>query len=137
MAASGGSLGSLVRSLRKARNWTQEELAEAAGSDQATISGIETGKRARVSVDVFHRLAGALEVPVSELLRAAGIVEPLPDWSDDPLAEIRADTLLMSKLREMGADNPRVLRDLLDNPVIQAYLEKRRRERGGGMRDGF
>lgn len=136
MVASGGSLGSLVRSLRKARNWSQEELARQAAMEQPQVSQIETGRVLQPSIGVFNRLATALGVPVSDLLRAAGMNEPRPD-PDDPLAEIRADTLLMEKLRMVGADNPVALHDLLDNPVIQAYLEKRRRERGGGALDGF
>jgi transcriptional regulator with XRE-family HTH domain len=55
----------LVR-LRRARGFTQEKLAVAAGVRQAQISEIEAGKIS-VRIDSLERIAQALGVPFAEL----------------------------------------------------------------------
>lgn len=56
-----------MRSLRKARGWSQEALADAAGIDRTYISGIERLVR-NPTVTVLERIATALEVPAGHLL---------------------------------------------------------------------
>jgi transcriptional regulator with XRE-family HTH domain len=55
----------LVR-LRRARGFTQEQLAVAASVRQAQISEIESGKIS-VRIDSLERIAQALGVPFAEL----------------------------------------------------------------------
>jgi transcriptional regulator with XRE-family HTH domain len=69
----GMSLGELVRELRQRRGWTQEQLAEATGMDQTSISQIETGRTLRPSYERMLGLAAALAIPVADLLQAAGL----------------------------------------------------------------
>lgn len=52
--------------LRRARGFTQEQLAVAAGVRQAQISEIESGKIS-VRIDSLERIAQALGVPFAEL----------------------------------------------------------------------
>ncbi|MEZ5415532.1 MAG: helix-turn-helix transcriptional regulator [Opitutaceae bacterium] len=59
-------LGSNVRKLREARDWTQERLAEKADLDQTYISGIERGER-NLTILSAAKLAAALKTTVSTL----------------------------------------------------------------------
>lgn len=67
-----------VRDARHAAGLTQEQLGEAIGFDQTTVSLIETGKTRRPSDAVLAALAGALGVPRVRLYEELGLVEPPP-----------------------------------------------------------
>ena len=58
--------GQRIRTLRKERGWSQEELAELSGLDRTYISGIERGLR-NVALRNIEALAKALEVSIGEL----------------------------------------------------------------------
>ncbi|WP_371212515.1 helix-turn-helix domain-containing protein [Methylocystis sp. ATCC 49242] len=60
-----------LRKLRRARGWSQEELAHRAEIDRTYISAIERRLYA-ASVDVLERLAISLEIEASELIRSSG-----------------------------------------------------------------
>jgi DNA-binding XRE family transcriptional regulator len=53
-------LGRRVREARIARNWTQGELAEAAGTHGPIISQIENGKLGKVGKATLQRVAAAV-----------------------------------------------------------------------------
>lgn len=60
--------GTRLRELRLARGWSsQEAFALHAGLDRTYVSGIESGRR-NPTLDVMVRIAGALNVPLSELV---------------------------------------------------------------------
>ncbi|HEX7244067.1 MAG TPA: helix-turn-helix transcriptional regulator [Solirubrobacterales bacterium] len=63
-------LGKAIRQLRKQRNATQEEIAEAAGITGPTLSLVERGY-ANPTWATVEDIARALDVSVSELARAA------------------------------------------------------------------
>jgi transcriptional regulator with XRE-family HTH domain len=52
--------GKRIRELRKAKGWSQDELAWRAGLDRTYISGIERGER-NISLINIHRLSNALK----------------------------------------------------------------------------
>lgn len=54
-----------VRRIRKAKNWTQEELADACGLDRTYVGGIERGER-NIALINIHKLATALGVSPAE-----------------------------------------------------------------------
>ncbi len=60
--------GNNVKKLRLEKNLSQESLALAAGLDRTYIPSIEKGKR-NVSITVIEKLAHALNVNISELLK--------------------------------------------------------------------
>jgi methanogenic corrinoid protein MtbC1/DNA-binding XRE family transcriptional regulator len=60
-------LGRRTQELRTARDWTQQQLAEAAGLDRTYISGLEHGKQ-NPTLSALLRLAAALQVPLERLL---------------------------------------------------------------------
>ncbi len=59
--------GHNVRAARKARGWTQEELAHRTGLATVQVSRIERGRR-EVRLGTLLRLLAALEASPSELL---------------------------------------------------------------------
>ncbi len=60
--------GFKLAELRRKAGLSQMELAERAGTTQATISNLETGKSRRIELDLLDRIAEALECKPSELL---------------------------------------------------------------------
>lgn len=57
-----------LRRLRIAAGLSQQELADAAGVQQMTVSAIERGAHKDVTVSVLRRLAAALMVDPADLL---------------------------------------------------------------------
>ena len=64
------ALGDAIRQLRTGAEMSQEELAEAAGTDLTQVGGIERGVR-NPSYTTLLRLAGALKTSVGELTTLA------------------------------------------------------------------
>jgi methanogenic corrinoid protein MtbC1/DNA-binding XRE family transcriptional regulator len=69
-------LGRRVQELRSAREWTQQELADAAGLDRTYISGLEHGKQ-NPTIGALLRLATALETRLDRLV-VPGPAAPRP-----------------------------------------------------------
>jgi transcriptional regulator with XRE-family HTH domain len=63
----GQIFGATVRELRLARNWTQEDLADAAGLTATYVGQVERGDKAP-SLSVVLRLARGLSVAPATLL---------------------------------------------------------------------
>ncbi|MDF3889034.1 helix-turn-helix domain-containing protein [Cupriavidus basilensis] len=72
------TLGATVRQLREAHAWSQEELAEHAGLNRSYIGEIERGS-AIASIVTVEKLAAALGVPISWLLKTGGAHVPPRD----------------------------------------------------------
>lgn len=60
------ALGDRIRELRLARGISQEQLAHLAGLDRTYVSGVERGHR-NIGLDNIYKIAGALDIPVSDL----------------------------------------------------------------------
>lgn len=63
--------GKRIRELRRERGWRQLDLAEQAGISENYVSDLEQGKK-EVCLQTLERLAEALEVRISELMRTIG-----------------------------------------------------------------
>jgi len=63
-----------LRRARKARDWTMQKLADEAGTSQAYVSQLETGRRFMPPGLMLERLAAALQIPAAELLREDALV---------------------------------------------------------------
>jgi transcriptional regulator with XRE-family HTH domain len=61
-------LGEKLKSLRKTKNWTQPQLAEAIGIEQSYLSKLENGKSIP-SADIYQLILTTFEVDTQELLR--------------------------------------------------------------------
>lgn len=60
--------GLRVRELRLARGLSQDAFADLCGLDRTYVGGVERGER-NLSLKNISRIAQALEVPISELMR--------------------------------------------------------------------
>ena len=60
--------GDRIRAIRGQQNWTQEELAEAAGISKSFLSDIENGKR-NISSESALKIADALGISLDYLIR--------------------------------------------------------------------
>ena len=58
-----------LKRARKGRGWTLQRLADEAGTSQAYLSQLETGRRIMPPGPMLERLAHALQIPAAELLR--------------------------------------------------------------------
>lgn len=56
-----------MREARQRRGMTQDDVAEASGLDQTTISDLETGRNTNPRLDTIRRLAKALRIAPSRL----------------------------------------------------------------------
>ncbi|MBE9913685.1 helix-turn-helix domain-containing protein [Paenibacillus donghaensis] len=61
-------VGGRIKTLRKAKGWTQEQLAEASSLHYSYIGGVERGER-NISLDTLEKIVAALQVPPMELFR--------------------------------------------------------------------
>ncbi|PJA26159.1 MAG: hypothetical protein CO189_12160 [candidate division Zixibacteria bacterium CG_4_9_14_3_um_filter_46_8] len=61
-------ISGLISALRQKKGLSQRRLASLSGIPQATINRIESGEIAKPSLENITRIAGALEVTVSELM---------------------------------------------------------------------
>ncbi|MFC4158957.1 helix-turn-helix transcriptional regulator [Chitinimonas lacunae] len=64
------NLGYIIRTLREARNWSQDQLAHEAQTTAATVSRIENSKQ-DTTVELAGKLAAAFQMPAYELIAMA------------------------------------------------------------------
>lgn len=69
------TLGGRLTSVRLARGWTQQRLADAVGTSQAVVQRIETGKCRHPRI--IDELAEALDVSPAWLMYGSRVVEDL------------------------------------------------------------
>jgi transcriptional regulator with XRE-family HTH domain len=65
-------VGLEIRTIRRAKGWKIYELANRAGYTADHIGYIERGKRYVNNLDLLSNIAGALEVPLWNLIEKAG-----------------------------------------------------------------
>ena len=100
-------VGAEIAEIRRARELTQEQLAEAAGLSAAYLSRIEAGAR-RATLEVLREIATALDVKVAVLVaEEPRAIPPVP------VAVVRSRRQ-RELLRVSGLLSPRDLRLLLD-----------------------
>jgi methanogenic corrinoid protein MtbC1/DNA-binding XRE family transcriptional regulator len=69
-------LGARILEARKARRFSQQDLADGSSLDRAYISSVENGKQ-NVTIGAVFKLADALEVSIEDLLVGAGKLKTL------------------------------------------------------------
>lgn len=68
------TVGKRIREYRKQKNWTQEQLAEAASLHYSYIGGVERGDL-NISLETLEKIAAALGVPAGELFRPEVVLD--------------------------------------------------------------
>lgn len=109
--------GQQVRAWRIARGWSQLELARRAQMSQGMVSHLESGRRVPTLWDL-RQLARPLNIPLAELLHAAGLVDP--GELEDPYEADIAD--FVAKLRQ-DAEIVGSLAAIRRSPHADAALE--------------
>ncbi|MGH3778242.1 MAG: helix-turn-helix domain-containing protein [Pseudonocardiaceae bacterium] len=107
-AVAAGSTGTIIRLIRQARGWNQQELADRSGYSQATISRLERGvSRAARDTAVLIDLADSLGVP-SDVLGVASAPETAPILDDVDRRQFLggAAGLAVTALLPQGVSNP-------------------------------
>ena len=69
------ALATYLRAVRKQRGLSLKKVEKAAGVSNAYLSQLERGRRNPPHPDILKRLARVYEVPLSDLLSAAGYLE--------------------------------------------------------------
>lgn len=69
-------IGIKIKKVRKEKGITQEALAEKLGTKGAAIRRLENNPEARPKISTLKRIADALDVPLSELMKET-------NWTDD------------------------------------------------------
>jgi len=94
MTLNKNEFGALVKTYRKQRGWTQEELADRWGHTRGYVSQVESGRRKLDSTEQLVRLADVLDIP-SEKLEAIGRGIPArkiqaehPSQADDAILQM-------------------------------------------------
>lgn len=83
------SVGTRIRELRKAKGWTQEQLAEAASLHYSYIGGVERGDR-NISLETLEKIIAAFQIPAEEIFR-------FEDYTDHRKALDEHMTLISSR----------------------------------------
>lgn len=96
--------GLRVRTLREAKQWTQEDLSNHSGLSRSYISRLELGDIALPRNDKLGRLAHALGTSNEDLLEAAGYMSTLAADGTTPLPDLPAYLR-----RKYGLTNPRLI----------------------------
>lgn len=89
-----------LRELRRAQNWTQEELADRAGLEQSQVSAWE-GARRRPTMDNVRKLARAFDMTQEELAREIGYLDPEPPVPRGDIFDRVPATRLISELHHL------------------------------------
>ena len=91
------ALGQRIRTLRKAKNLTQEELAEKAGLSYKFIGETERGK-ANPSIESFYKIAEGMEVSVATLFGEENDEEIFYKLSREELEVVKDALGILGKL---------------------------------------
>jgi transcriptional regulator with XRE-family HTH domain len=80
--------GERIRTARRERGWTQDDLAQNVGVSRSAVAQWETGRSGQVRGNMA-RIARVLQVDVEYLLYGTQLREPLQAASADELALLR------------------------------------------------
>lgn len=114
-------LSTRLRAMRRARGWSQEDLADRAGGgiDQSQISQWEGGRK-RPSMESVAKLARAFDMKHEELARELGYLD---NPAADPEARQPGDlpAPLAEALRQMLRDHPELIPQLAADETKPDY----------------
>lgn len=121
-------LGNLVAARRAELGLTQEEVSEKAGMSQEWCSMLERGRIVQPRISALMGLQKVLDIPVEELVVAAGYsrtragaAKLIPEEIEDP--ELAASFLSLQKLSRERLQQARTMIDVLarmDDDEFQA-----------------
>jgi transcriptional regulator with XRE-family HTH domain len=80
----GSPLGNWVRATRMEQGLSQRELATRAALSRSYVCDIERGRGAHPSVETLDKLAAALGAARVDLMKAAGLIDPVEGGRESP-----------------------------------------------------
>ena len=105
-----GKMGMRIRQVRKAKGWSQSDLAEKCGISMSFLGHIERGTRI-MSIETFVNICGALEAGADELLWGVAVPSDavldmwnMPDKSRKNQDRKNQDKSCLSKISEQNPD---------------------------------
>lgn len=119
-------VGELVKRRRTQRGLTQVELGRRTGLSQNYISKLEQGQVELPQRGTLDALGGALELPVEDFYRAAGVLDDL-NRNDPPPRQLAL--LSLTGEEEYDADALVAYVESRPGRIFQADLAEARRER--------
>ena len=111
------------------KGWTQSELARQANVNQVTISNIINGNRG-LGLDVAIKIADALSIPRSEILKQMGILPPSPPTDTPSIHEMN------EAFAYLTSEEQRVWLRMLENYVADRRGTYRADTAGAALRPG-
>ena len=103
-----GKMGMRIRQVRKAKGWSQSDLAEKCGISMSFLGHIERGTRI-MSIETFVNICGALEAGADELLWGVAVPSDavldmwnMPDKSRKNQDRKNQDKSCLSKISEQN-----------------------------------
>lgn len=93
------ALGNWIRANRMEQRFSQRELASRSGLSRSYVCDIERGRGVHPSVETLDKLAAALGMARLDLLKAAGLVEPV-----DNDRESTEERRFLSVFRDLSAE---------------------------------
>jgi transcriptional regulator with XRE-family HTH domain len=109
------TFGARIRAARRARGWTQDDLAKAVGVTRSAVAQWETDRAGQIR-DNLARIAMVLGVPVAALLGSAPADADLRAVGGDELALLRLYRACSPEDRAFLLRTARRLAILLDDP---------------------
>ncbi|WP_042337771.1 helix-turn-helix domain-containing protein [Bacillus andreraoultii] len=106
--------GQYLRTLRKAKRLTIDELAAELGVSNAYISQIETGKKGIPSPELLKQFHMALDVTYEHLMEKAGYVDASLPLSQDLYSLFKDNQALYYRGIRLTPNQQRLLKDLLE-----------------------
>jgi transcriptional regulator with XRE-family HTH domain len=103
-------LGQRIRQLRKAREWTQQELAERAQLDYKYVGAIERGER-NITLDNIEKIAVGFGLEAHQLFLFSATKAEV---SDERISEAKIRDLLKQSDADRKQLMWRILRELAD-----------------------
>lgn len=94
------SVGDRIRSIRKMKSLTQQQLAELSNLDDSYIGSVERGER-NISIDTLEKVIIALEIQPAELFRL--------DDQNDNLERIRQEAIDEFRVIISGLSNEDII----------------------------
>lgn len=91
-------IGDAIKAARKARGWTQKDLAEHSGISLGYIKQLEINSRPNPGGSLLRRLADAFDCTVDQLLTES---IPVPNSAPPPLDELQAAGLTLARIAEI------------------------------------
>ncbi|OMF14337.1 transcriptional regulator [Paenibacillus amylolyticus] len=135
------AFGPYMKQLREQQGYSINQLAEAAGISNSQISRIENGVRGVPKPATIRKIADALSVPYTEMMKQAGYIEPgsstehqdVPEWATykdrrDFKKMLEDDDDLMFDGIPLDEDDKKRIKDVLTGLFWEAKQMNKRKK---------